>query len=100
MANQEIENLQEQINWHWRNTMRPVRFFAFDARAALPLPVLFFYMRPSTLALTFLTLLFFRFLERKGLTVPAAMRTFRSWLVGRERPAWISAQRKRFTTFE
>ncbi len=33
-AAEELENLQEKMNWHWRNSMRVVRFFAFDARAA------------------------------------------------------------------
>ena len=40
MVGEELDTLQEKVNWHWRNTMRPVRFLAFDARAALPLPLL------------------------------------------------------------
>ena len=41
-AAQEVENLQEKMNWHWRNSMRVIRFFTFDARAALPLPLLLY----------------------------------------------------------
>ena len=96
---QEIENIQEKLNWHWRNSMRTVRFFAFDARSALPIPILFFYFRWSTLTLLILTLMFFRFLERKGLTVPAAMRNFRAWIVGAERPGWIGIRKKRFVDY-
>lgn len=92
----ELSNLQEQVNWHWRNSMRVVRFLAFDARAAMPLPLLLVYARLSTLILTIVTLLFFRHLERKGLTFPAALRTFRSWVVGEHRPGWVSAQRRKF----
>ena len=93
-AAQELENLQEKMNWHWRNSMRVVRFFAFDARAAAPLPVLLIYFRMSTLTIMILSLLLFRFLENKGLTVPAAVRNFRSWLVGSERSGWYSAQKR------
>lgn len=92
----EIQNLQEQLNWHWRNTMRPVRFFAFDARAALPIPLLLVYFRLSTVLLTIATLLLFRYLERKGLTFPAALRTLRSSMVGKERPGWLGAYKKTF----
>lgn len=95
----QLENLEEQVNWHWRNSMITVRFFNFDARAALPLPLLLVYARWSTLILTIVTLLFFRFLEKKGLTFPAAVRTFRQWVIGRDRPGWVRAQRKRFRDF-
>lgn len=98
-AADEIENLQEKMNWHWRNSMRPVRFLAFDARAALPIPILMVYARPSTITLTIVTMLVFRFLEQKGLTVPAALRNFRSWIVGSERPGWVSVQEKKFIDY-
>jgi len=97
--NEQIDNLQEKVNWHWRNSMRTVRFFAFDARAALPLPLLLVYLRVSTIILTGVTLLFFRFLENKGLTFPAALRALRVWLLGDNRPGWVSSQRKKFRDF-
>lgn len=92
----ELENIEEQINWHWRNSMRPVRFFNFDARAATPFCILFVYTRPVTLFLTVITLVFFRILEHRGLTVPAAMRSFRQWITGKNRPGWISVRKKAF----
>ena len=95
-ASEEIDNIQEKINWHWRNSMRTARFFAFDARAALPIPLLLFYARLSTLILTIVTLILFRFLERKGLTFPAAIRTFRQSIIGFERPGWIGVYKKKF----
>jgi intracellular multiplication protein IcmT len=79
----------ERQNWHWRNTMRPVRFFALDARAAIPYFVLLVYFRPVSLFLTTLLTLIFVFLERRGLTFPAALRAFRTWFVGRNRPGWM-----------
>ncbi len=99
MAAEQIDNIQEKLNWHWRNSMRTVRFLAFDARAAMPIPLLLIYARLSTLLLTIASLLFFRYLERKGLTLPAALRNFRSWLVGNYRPGLVGAQRKKFLDY-
>ena len=100
---QEIQDLEDQLNWHWRNSMRTIRFFSFDVRAAIPLPLLLVYARPSTLVLSIVTLLFFRYLERKGLTFPAAIRTFRTQIValffGRDRPGYVGAYYRRFKTF-
>lgn len=96
MVSEQLDNLQEKVNWHWRNTMRTVRFLAFDARAALPLPLLLVYARLSTLLLTIATLMLFRFLERKGLTFPAALRNARSWMTGKDRPGWIGVQHRKF----
>lgn len=76
----------ERQNWHWRNTMRPVRFFNLDARAALPFFVLLVYARPITFILTLLITAFFYILERYGLTFPASLRAIRSWLGGDFRP--------------
>ncbi len=95
----ELEVIEDKFNWHWRNTMRTVRFFAFDGRAAFPIPILFFYIRYSTIAITVLTLLFFRFLEQKGLTFPSAVRNFRASLWGFERPGWYKIQARKFQDF-
>ncbi len=95
----EIENIQEKINWHWRNTMRTIRFIGFDARAAMPLPILLVYARTSTIMLSIIVLLLFRYFENKGLTFPAAMRSLRCWIVGVERPGWISVEKKKFQDY-
>ena len=98
-AAQQIEDLQEKFSWHWRNSMRVVRFFAFDSRSAVPLPILLVYFRWSTLILMISSLLFFRFLEQKGLTVPAAVRNFRAWFVGKDRPGLAQVKRRYFQDF-
>lgn len=92
----EIDNIQDKVNWHWRNTMYPARFFGVDARAALPIPIILVYLRLSTFILLVGTMIMFRYLERKGLTFPAAVRNFRAWIVGKDRPGWISADKKKF----
>lgn len=99
MVAEQIDNIQEKVNWHWRNNMRTVRFLAFDARASMPLPLLLVYARTSTVVLTIITLLVFRQLERKGLTFPSALRNLRSWLLGSHRPGWIASQSKKFTDY-
>ena len=95
----ELDVIRDKLNWHWRNSMRIVRFFAFDGRSAIPVPILLFHARWSTLTLMILTLLLFRFLEQKGLTVPAAMRNLRSWIVGKNRPGWLSVNHRKFRDF-
>ncbi len=99
MAAEQLDNLQEKMNWHWRNSMRTVRFLAFDARAAMPLPLLLVHARLSTLLVVIASLMFFRALERKGLTFSAALRNFRSWLVGKDRPGFIGVFKKKFTDY-
>ena len=95
-----VEDTQEEkVNWHWRNSMRPVRFFGMDARAAIPFFVLLVYFRPVSLFLTFVSTVVFVSLEKRGLTFPSALRTFRSWLNGQYRPAWVSGRRRRFIDY-
>lgn len=95
MASAVDDTLTEKVNWHWRNSMRPVRFFNLDARAALPFFALLVYARPITLVVTCLTTALFYYLERRGLTFPAALRAFRVWIVGYERPGWLPLRHRR-----
>ncbi len=95
----EIENIQEKLNWHWRNNMRPVRFFMLDARASLPFIVLLVYARLWTLVLTILITIVFWLLEKRGLTTPAAMRSLRVWLIGYDRPGYPGALRKKLRDY-
>ncbi len=84
-----------KANWHWRNTMRPVRFFGLDARAAIPFFFLLFHFRVWSLTITIMITIVFIMMERRGLYFTAAIRTFRTWLLGQRRPAWLSVRRKR-----
>ena len=77
----------------WRDTMRPPRFFGFDARATVPMMAFLMNMNMNTLFFAFCGMVAFGLLERKGLTVPAALRTARCWVAGPVRPAvpwWLS----------
>ncbi|MBI1327285.1 MAG: type IV secretion protein IcmT [Alphaproteobacteria bacterium] len=94
-----VEELREQLNWHWRNSMRPIKFFGLDAKAAIPFLVLIVYFRPITLGIAFLVTMIFWTLEKRGLTVEAAMRKLRSWLVGEDRPGLMQFKHRRFRDF-
>lgn len=72
---------------HWRNTQKPVRFFFLDARAFTGVFLFLVHARTWVLILAISSLLFFWFLERRGLSLESAIRAIRSWLVGRRRPA-------------
>ncbi len=90
---------EERENWHWRNSMRPVRFFNLDARAAAPFAVLLFYARPITLFLAVFLTIVFVLLERKGLTFDASLRAFRKWLLGQKRPGWAPFRRRKMVDY-
>jgi hypothetical protein len=79
----------------WRETMRPTRFFGVDSRATLPMLFFLMNMNSNTFMLAIAGMVGFSFLERKGLTVPAAIRAVRAWIAGPIRPAtpWWLARR-------
>lgn len=96
----QIEDTQEEKqNWHWRNSMRTIRFFNLDARAALPIVLFLFHIRPYTLALVIVSTLIFYVLEQKGLSFGPALRALRVWLFGEKRPAWATFKRRRFIDY-
>jgi intracellular multiplication protein IcmT len=82
--------------WHWRNTMKPVRFFQFDARAGFFIILVLIHARLWTFGLMITVNLIFWILERKGLSFAAAMRAARAWLVGAYRPAMVYSRRRKF----
>lgn len=90
---------EERANWHWRNSMRPVRFFNLDARAVLPFFVLFFYFRLITVVITCILIGIFMHMERRGLSFSASLRAFRCWLLGQKRPGWLGYNRKRMIDY-
>ena len=79
--------------------MRPIRFFALDARAATPLCFLLPFPRWSTLILALLVIVFFVFLEKRGLTFSAAMRSVRGLLFGENRPALMTFKHRKLRDF-
>lgn len=92
--------MEGPVEWHWRDSMRPARFIAFDARAALfVVVVLLRIFSPYTWGSFALALIFFYILERLGLTFEAALRRMRLVLTGMERPATAWTARRRMIDF-
>lgn len=85
----------EPKNWHWRNTMKPTRFFIFDARAGFFLVLVLVHARLWTLMVMVVFLGIFWIFERKGLSFAAAVRAIRVWFTGRYRPAWVFTRRRK-----
>lgn len=93
-------NIETEGDWHWRNSMRPTRFFALDARAAIPIFTLILPtgdMRIHLFYMTILAMIVFFILERRGLTFESALRSLRRWIHGEKRPAvmWFKCRRTR-----
>ncbi len=95
----EIENIQAKLGTHWRDSMRPIRFFSFDARVAFLIPVWLVYLRWSTIILSVIVFYVFKMLENKGLTFPAALRALRVWLFGRARPGIPGMSNHKFVDY-
>ena len=98
-AADQITQAQEQLNWHWRNSMLPIRFFFFFARAVLLFCALIFYARLVTLFVAIVITMIFWGVEKMGLTLPSALRKFRAVLVGDRRPALRLSKRRRFIEY-
>ena len=96
----EIENLEAKMNWHWRDTMRSIRFFSFDGRCAFMIPVWLLYLRTSTIILTVIVFYTFRLLENKGLTFPSALRALRLIIIGNTRPSKLGLHRHVFKEYD
>ncbi len=86
-------------DWHWRNSMRPARFFAVDARASAFLFLFLIHMRLWTFCAACFVMFLFWLLERKGLTFDSALRALRSWVLGTKRPAWLWIRKRKLTDY-
>lgn len=99
MAVNQVADLKEQMNWHWRNTMRPIRFFNFDVKAVIPFCMLLFYARLSTILFCIAMTMMFWILEKKGLTADAALRALRVIIVGNRRTGQPKFRYRRLKDF-
>jgi intracellular multiplication protein IcmT len=71
---------------YWRDSQRTTRFFIFDAKAVFAVALWIFHARMWTFLLAILIMIIFWMLERKGLNFTTALRTFRSFIIGQDRP--------------
>jgi intracellular multiplication protein IcmT len=87
------------MDLHWRNTQKPARFFAFDARAFGSIMLFLVHARLWTFVLVILTMLAFWLMERRGLTFEASLRAGRVWILGRRRPGTVRERRRHWVDF-
>lgn len=73
--------MNEENDWRW--TSYPARFFFFDARAALALPLFLIHYSWITFGITVVSTLIFVILERKRYTVDVALARLRLLLGNR-----------------
>ena len=91
--------IETQGDYHWRNSMRPLKFFGLDARAAGSFLILLLHIRPWTLYLCLVVTGAFAFVERYGYTFPSALRALRCWIVGDRRPAWMHLRKRKLIDY-
>ena len=89
-----MANVEDQGDYHWRNSMRPTRFFAFDSRAALAILLVIVHIREWTIVLAIVTMAAFWLAERRGYGLEAALRRVRAILLGPRRPATVFSARR------
>ena len=87
------------MDLHWRNTQKPARFFAVDARAFAAVFLFLVHARLWTLALAIVVMIVFWFFERRGLTFEAALRAMRAWVLGVNRPGILKKYKRNWTDF-
>lgn len=87
---------EEISGWHWRNTMKTARFFNVDARAGFCWALVLVHFRKWTILFALTVTIIFVLLERRGLSFPAAMRSFRRWLIGQYRPGVVYTSKRKF----
>ncbi|MFA5040577.1 MAG: IcmT/TraK family protein [Bdellovibrionales bacterium] len=87
------------MDLHWRNSQKPARFFALDARAFTAIFIFLVHARLWTFVLALAVMVVFWIFERRGLTFEAALRAGRAWIVGRNRPATLGTHKRHWIDF-
>lgn len=87
------------MDTHWRNSMKPARFFMLDARAAWPVLVMLLHMRIYTMIFALFVMAAFYLLEQRGLSFFSALRAFRVWIVTKKRPNYRHSDLTRTVDF-
>ena len=86
-------------DWHWRNTMRPARFFAFDSRAAIAVLLVLLHIRLWTIILAVVTMILFWLAERAGYGFEPVLRRLRCFIIGPKRPGLVFTGRRRMIDY-
>jgi intracellular multiplication protein IcmT len=80
------------VDAHWRDSARSIRFFIWDGQAAFPMVIFLMYMRIWTLVVALVTMIFFSVLNRYGFSPMVFLRWLRSSIAGKRKvaiPWWM-----------
>jgi intracellular multiplication protein IcmT len=91
--------MSDSNDWHWRNSMRPTRFFAFDSRAVLGVVLVIIHIRLWTIVLACIGILVFWFAERAGYSFDSACRRLRTLIIGPKRPSTAFRSKTRLVDY-
>jgi hypothetical protein len=84
---------------YWRDTQRPLRFFIFDAKAALAILLFLFHAKLWTFITSIVLMFLFWGMERKGLTFTTALRKVRGFIIGKKRPRLAKLEKVKFKDY-
>lgn len=77
--------MKNNVFAHWRDSARQPRFFIVDARAALFILLWLAHMRTWTFCTAICAILIFSIMEYYKYPMPVALRSFKSFLVGKKK---------------
>ncbi len=92
-----MSDSEEIGEWHFRNTMKTVRFFFLDYRASVFVIMVLLHARTWTIMLAVSSTVLFWMFERRGLSFSSACRAIRVWILGAHRPAIVYTRRRKLT---
>jgi intracellular multiplication protein IcmT len=81
------------VNAHWRDSARPIKFFIWDGRAAFPVVIFLMHISLWTFITTLVLIIFFSILNRYGFTPMVFFRWFRNLIAGSRKmaiPWWMT----------
>lgn len=85
-------NMRVNEDAHWRDSARPMKFFIWDARAAIPMLLVMLHPQWWTLIAAIVAMTFFSLLNRYGFTPMVFLRWLRSTIAGPRKlavPWWM-----------
>jgi intracellular multiplication protein IcmT len=85
--------MRTNVQAHWRDSARSVRFFIWDGQAAFPMVLFLMHIRIWTFVVAVFTMMFFTVLNRYGFTPIVFLRWMRNLVAGKRkisRPWWTN----------
>jgi intracellular multiplication protein IcmT len=80
------------VEAHWRDSARSIRFFIWDGKAVFPMILFLMHIRIWTFVVAIITMMFFTILNRYGFSPIVFFRWLRSFIAGKRKlatPWWM-----------